>query len=758
MDPNTLTFYLIAAGLSFGLALVLVAFAQIQAGTLLIRSAALVFLLLAVAFFGAGYGPLLPRWMTVMGTNLLILLAGIFFYAGLHAHHTQQSATLDRLGLGVLAVSAVPFWYWGLIEPNGIYRSQVFSFAAALINGRSALLLLRHTGPARQRNLPALALGSVFAVIAGWMLVRGILLFGAELAPVEQRGANPTSWLTVFWYNVLVSLMAACVLWLEIDRLKGQYRDRASGQAKTTATPSLEPTRGNLILLWSMVAVLCLAIASEAGIAYGALQGREHKQLVEKATQANNALVEHTAQVVNQADILIHAVRGYHARTGSAAATERFVASLQFRRDIIENIYLIDADGLILTPWADRGKGLSAAQRDYFLFHQQHPEDQIYIGPVLTGKVTGKQQFRLSRRISHPDGRFAGVILVPLEPKAFSSYYRQFVAGGDSIATLVGTEDRKIRARIPQTNVDKWDTPIASPLWEALAQAPEGRYRNKSFVDGIERQFIYKRVGELPLVMVTAFSAADIRSGVQESLRPIGYGAVLAVVVVLALAAMLTALIRRRDEQDSFISMLSHELKTPLSVIRMTLGGTELPDASKQRIARSVSAMNDIIERCVQADRLHHGLVPLNRADINPAEFLAAFVASSPAPERITLTIDTLPTCRSDPQLLQVILGNLIDNALKYGASRHPVNIAAQPASRKGQPGIRVAIANSPGPAGLPDPARVFRKYYRAAGAHGKTGSGLGLHLAEGFARKLGGELRYLPGTDTVRFELWIPL
>ena len=53
MDPSTLTFYTIAAGLSFTLCLILLAFAQIQRNTLVIRSSALAILMLAVAFFGA---------------------------------------------------------------------------------------------------------------------------------------------------------------------------------------------------------------------------------------------------------------------------------------------------------------------------------------------------------------------------------------------------------------------------------------------------------------------------------------------------------------------------------------------------------------------------------------------------------------------------------------------------------------------------------------------------------------------------------
>jgi K+-sensing histidine kinase KdpD len=113
-----------------------------------------------------------------------------------------------------------------------------------------------------------------------------------------------------------------------------------------------------------------------------------------------------------------------------------------------------------------------------------------------------------------------------------------------------------------------------------------------------------------------------------------------------------------------------------------------------------------------------------------------------------------------DLQLLSVILNNLIDNALKYSPPDSPVNITAETCLRQGQSGIRISVTNQAGTSGLPDPKQLFRKYYRAPGAHGKTGSGLGLHIAAGFARKTGGELRYIPDTanhhHTIEFELWI--
>ena len=140
------------------------------------------------------------------------------------------------------------------------------------------------------------------------------------------------------------------------------------------------------------------------------------------------------------------------------------------------------------------------------------------------------------------------------------------------------------------------------------------------------------------------------------------------------------------------------------------------------------------------------------------SEVLDSLRDASASPQRLTLDARDLPTCQTDVQLLNVILSNLMDNALKYSPVESTVSISATAEVQKGNAGLSISVCNQPGAAGLPDPGQVFNKYYRAPGAHGRTGSGLGLHISEGFARKLGGALRYEPGLDAVKFVLWIPL
>ncbi len=140
-------------------------------------------------------------------------------------------------------------------------------------------------------------------------------------------------------------------------------------------------------------------------------------------------------------------------------------------------------------------------------------------------------------------------------------------------------------------------------------------------------------------------------------------------------------LARRTEEQDCFLSMLSHELKTPLAVIRMSLGtGGAIDEGSRTRLIRAVTDINAIVERCLQTDRLEHGRIEIAQIVCNPGDILRQTIGASSAPDRVRFEALPLPYCITDAQLLTVILANLIDNALKYSPADTLVDISAEPA------------------------------------------------------------------------------
>lgn len=214
----------------------------------------------------------------------------------------------------------------------------------------------------------------------------------------------------------------------------------------------------------------------------------------------------------------------------------------------------------------------------------------------------------------------------------------------------------------------------------------------------------------------------------------------------------------RRRESTEFLAMLTHELKTPLSIIRIALCTPEMSATSRLRAERAVMDMSQVIDRCAQVDLLQDDELAPARLDACLVDLVHDIVANCGHPDSVDLQLaDDAPNRAVDARLLGTILTNLLDNALKYRAPHSQVVICVGPLAVEERPCMAVCVRNLPGNSGWPEPDRVFKKYYRSKGARRFTGSGLGLHLAERLARRMGGDLRYAPDATHVQFVLCLP-
>ena len=236
----------------------------------------------------------------------------------------------------------------------------------------------------------------------------------------------------------------------------------------------------------------------------------EEIQLIRQAQLAAAAFEQHTLRVISYVDVLLRGLRSTYLRTGSLAETQEFIDELVFDRSTIDSINIISPEGIISASSRDRkGKPLNVTDRAYFQYHQATPDDQIFISAVEFGRISSRYLFRISRRISHPDGSFAGIVLAAVDPQWFSGYYQELNIGRQNSAALLGTQDHKLRARIPEPGPEAWAMPVESPIWSTLEREDTGLYEWVSSVDGIPRTFIYRKVSGLPLVMVVGFSEQD---------------------------------------------------------------------------------------------------------------------------------------------------------------------------------------------------------------------------------------------------------
>lgn len=210
-----------------------------------------------------------------------------------------------------------------------------------------------------------------------------------------------------------------------------------------------------------------------------------------------------------------------------------------------------------------------------------------------------------------------------------------------------------------------------------------------------------------------------------------------------------------REEQERLLAMLAHEIKTPLATMHLRLDGQA---KGGQAIRQAMRDMNMVIDRCVQTLKIGDGRLQPQMQLLDLVKSVHDAQEACSAPERVRLQMPPRLSCQSDPQLLSIILHNLLENACKYSAPDTDITLQCTlDESQPERPMLRIDISNQPGKAGWPDPQQVFDKYYRAPHAQRQAGTGLGLYLVHSLARSLGGSIAYQPDEQFVRFVLLLP-
>ncbi len=208
---------------------------------------------------------------------------------------------------------------------------------------------------------------------------------------------------------------------------------------------------------------------------------------------------------------------------------------------------------------------------------------------------------------------------------------------------------------------------------------------------------------------------------------------------------------READElKATFISIVSHELKTPIALIKGYVSTLRREDAqwdpefvqeSLAIIEEEADRLAELVENLLEASRLQAGGVRLNKTEVDIPALTRRLVARfAPQSERHTFQVDfpaDFPLIQADERRLEQVLSNLISNALKY-APGGTVTISGR------QRGNQVVICVSdegPGiaPADLP---HIFDRFYRADEVTNRTkGAGLGLYLARAIVEAHGGRI-----------------
>lgn len=194
----------------------------------------------------------------------------------------------------------------------------------------------------------------------------------------------------------------------------------------------------------------------------------------------------------------------------------------------------------------------------------------------------------------------------------------------------------------------------------------------------------------------------------------------------------------RRNLLDS----VSHELKTPLAIIRASIEGMGNAAANPyvSEIDTATKRLQRLVDGLLQMTRLESQVVEPQPEWCDVEEMVDGAIQSAgdalaAHPVETDIPSD-MPLVKTDQALLQQALANLLHNAAVYSPSHSPVGLTIRHAGQK----LRLTVRDH-GP-GLPpgEESKVFGKFYRAPGSPA-GGTGLGLSIARGFVQALGGDI-----------------
>jgi signal transduction histidine kinase len=195
---------------------------------------------------------------------------------------------------------------------------------------------------------------------------------------------------------------------------------------------------------------------------------------------------------------------------------------------------------------------------------------------------------------------------------------------------------------------------------------------------------------------------------------------------------------RITTQQRDFVSMTSHEFRTPLTVIdghaqRLIKMSERLEPADVAergaRIRSAVQRITNIMDSLLGASRFLEGHVVFHPSDLNPASVLADACQAHRDANRNAVIIEEYsslpPVISGDAKLLFHVFSNLISNALKYSPPGSPIEVSAHQ-----EEGWLVVEVRDHG-IGIParDRRRLFERYFRGSNATTIAGTGVGLHL-----------------------------
>ncbi|HEV3394603.1 MAG TPA: EAL domain-containing protein [Xanthobacteraceae bacterium] len=268
-----------------------------------------------------------------------------------------------------------------------------------------------------------------------------------------------------------------------------------------------------------LVGFAALLILGRAVLSITDLNTRYHGAILAAEQSAGSfaqVLAEHTARTFEAVDrTLGEAELIYHdagsGRYATAEAVHAALRHLQQTSPVLVAIGWTNAAGDVEAHSYDGAPPRSnMAQMPHFIAQRDNAAAGLFITSPYRSAATGNWVTAASRRLSNPDGSFAGVVTAVLDLSYFTSTYRAIRLDNGGAALLLHRNGTVLAREPPVEGAVGKNFSNGPLLSRYLPQSEAGSFEAISVVDGIARIVGYKAVAELPLVVVVSYERAAV--------------------------------------------------------------------------------------------------------------------------------------------------------------------------------------------------------------------------------------------------------
>lgn len=299
-----------------------------------------------------------------------------------------------------------------------------------------------------------------------------------------------------------------------------------------------------------------------------ALLIREHASTLQAATRSTTNI----AQLIN-ADVLRNVELYDLALKGLIAAKKRedlsqvganiqhlvqfdLAAAAPFKGEVL----LLDANGAVIADSSTLyPTPRNFADRDYFQVHAKDALAGLFISRPFRIRCDCDQVWRMafSRRVSGPNGEFAGVAVATMRLAYFDQLFSTLTIGNGSSVNLLSNKGILL-AQQPLLESDMINKDLsARPNFKRMLREGDGSFQAISAITGKERLYTFTNVGELPLIVVVALSSEDVFAPWKRAALLTSGATGILCVGLLWLTWMLRRELRRRYRAERVLSELA---------------------------------------------------------------------------------------------------------------------------------------------------------------------------------------------------------